>query len=360
MHHPESIPIRILLIEDNPNDARLLQALLAGAEGAAFHLECADRLAAGLARLTAGEHDVVLLDLSLPDSQGFEAFTAVHRQAPDVPIVILSGSEDEALALKTVQAGAQDYLVKGQYSERELGLLTSIGQQIAVAIQNARLFEEEKRRTTQLGLINEVGKKTASILDLDKLMPEVTRSIQERFNYYNVALFLLDEECREVVMQAVAGGFEHTAPGEYRQSVDEGIIGFVARTGKSWLTSDVSQDPYYVKGFLAEVLTKSELCIPVKLGDKIIGALDVQSIHLNDFDQSDVTAMEAVAVSGSIFSCSRIARYSSSFSRRRFPSSSWSRCCTTARNSCWTRLRTPRPTRPRKPSSSRHLLPCSQ
>jgi len=120
MHHPEPTPVRILLIEDNPDDAWLLQALLAGARGASFHLECADRLAAGLARLAAGEHDVVLLDLSLPDSQGFEAFVAVQRQAPDVPIVILSGLEDEALALKTVQAGAQDYLVKEQTDGRLL------------------------------------------------------------------------------------------------------------------------------------------------------------------------------------------------------------------------------------------------
>jgi PAS domain S-box-containing protein len=203
---------------------------------------------------------------------------------------VLLQAREEVLGLMIVASR-----VPRRFSGAELRLLTSIGQQIAIAIQNARLFEEEKRGIAQLALINEVGEKAASILDLDRLMPEVTRSIQERFNYYNVALFLLDEERREVVMQAVAGGFEHMTPGEYRQSIDEGIIGFVARTGKSWLASDVSQDRYYVKGFLEEVLTKSELCIPVKLGDKVIGALDVQSTHVNDFDQSDVTAMEAVA-----------------------------------------------------------------
>ncbi|MEA3459171.1 MAG: GAF domain-containing protein, partial [Chloroflexota bacterium] len=182
-----------------------------------------------------------------------------------------------------------------QFTTQDVQLLTAIGNQISVAIENARLFEEERRRATQLALISEVGEKAASILDLDGLMQEVPRSIQEKFNYYNVALFLLDEERREVVMQAVVGGFEHIAPGQYRQSLDEGIIGFVARTGKSWLANDVSKDPHYVKGFLEEVLTKSELCIPIKLGDKVIGALDVQSIHLNDFNQAEVMAMEAVA-----------------------------------------------------------------
>ncbi|MGA9349936.1 MAG: PAS domain S-box protein [Anaerolineae bacterium] len=179
--------------------------------------------------------------------------------------------------------------------DRARRLLLALGDLAAVAIRRAQLFEQEKRRATQLTLINEVGDKATAILDLDRLMQEVTRSIQESFNYYNVALFLLDEERREVVMRSVAGGFEHIFPGEYRQSFDEGIIGFVARTGNSWLANDVSEDPHYVKGFPEEVLTKSELCIPIKLGDEVIGALDVQSIRLNDFDQADVAAMEAVA-----------------------------------------------------------------
>jgi len=183
----------------------------------------------------------------------------------------------------------------GFYTQEHARLAEAFATQATVAIENARLFEEEKRRATQLALINEVGEKAASILDLDRLMQEVTRSIRESFNYYNVALLLLDEERGEVVLQAVAGGFEHIVPGDYRQSLDEGITGLVAKTGKSRLVSDVSKDSYYVKGFLEEVLTKSELCVPIKLGDRVIGALDVQSIHLNDFDQSDVMAMEAVA-----------------------------------------------------------------
>ncbi len=181
------------------------------------------------------------------------------------------------------------------YGEEEQLLLSTIADQVAITIENARLFEEEKKRATQLALINEVGDKAASILDLDRLMQEVTRSIQESFNYYNVILGLVDEECRQVVVQAIAGGYEHLAPGEYRQSIDEGIMGFVVRTGQSWLAGDVSKDPYYIKGFLGEVLTRSELGVPIKLGDQVIGLLDLQSIFLNDFDQADVVAMEAVA-----------------------------------------------------------------
>jgi len=109
-------PIRALLIEDNPGDARLIREMLrdAGGASAAVELALVDRLAPGLEQLAGQVTDVVLLDLTLPDSQGFETFTTVHTRAPDVAIVVLSGLNDETLAVRAVQEGAQDYLVKGQ------------------------------------------------------------------------------------------------------------------------------------------------------------------------------------------------------------------------------------------------------
>jgi signal transduction histidine kinase len=108
--------IRALLIEDNPGDATLIGEMLRDAGGglAAVDLHCVDRLARGLAHLAAEETDVVLLDLSLPDSQGLDTFAAVHAAAPTIPTVVLSGLDDEGLAFRAVQEGAQDYLVKGQ------------------------------------------------------------------------------------------------------------------------------------------------------------------------------------------------------------------------------------------------------
>ncbi|MGQ9627821.1 MAG: PAS domain-containing protein [Anaerolineae bacterium] len=106
--------IKVLLVEDNLGDARLLQEMLAEVRGFSFDLKCADRLSLGLEQLAEGGIDLLLLDLSLPDSRGLEAFARVKAQAPKVPIIVLSGLDDEALAVKAVQEGAQDYLVKGQ------------------------------------------------------------------------------------------------------------------------------------------------------------------------------------------------------------------------------------------------------
>ncbi len=107
-------PINVLLIEDNPGDARLIQEMLAEKGDARLKLERVNQLGAGLARLVANDIRLVLLDLGLPDSQGFDTFAKIYTQAPRVPIVVLSGLADEDLAIKTVQEGAQDYLVKGQ------------------------------------------------------------------------------------------------------------------------------------------------------------------------------------------------------------------------------------------------------
>jgi sigma-B regulation protein RsbU (phosphoserine phosphatase) len=107
-------PLRALLIEDNPGDARLIHVMLAEAGSGQFQLERTDRLASGLARLANGGIGLVLLDLSLPDSRGLDTFLKVHAQAPHTPIIVLSGLNDELMAVKAVHEGAQDYLVKGQ------------------------------------------------------------------------------------------------------------------------------------------------------------------------------------------------------------------------------------------------------
>ena len=108
-------PIKILLIEDSSFDARLLQILLSEHATTHFQWTCAERLADGLKRLRAEAFDVVLSDLTLPDSHGLDTFQWLRSQAPDVPIIVLSGTDDENLAIRAVREGAQDYLVKGKF-----------------------------------------------------------------------------------------------------------------------------------------------------------------------------------------------------------------------------------------------------
>ncbi len=110
---------QVLLIEDNPGDVRLIREMLSEGEDALFELDCVGRLSQGLEYLSTRSTGVVLLDLSLPDSCGFDTFLKVYAHSPKVPIIVLTGHDDRTVALSAVKTGAQDYLVKGKL-DREL------------------------------------------------------------------------------------------------------------------------------------------------------------------------------------------------------------------------------------------------
>jgi diguanylate cyclase (GGDEF)-like protein len=137
-------PIRILLIEDNPGDAILLRETLRDVGGAdQFALTHVMRLDEGLEQLASAPFDVVLLDLSLPDGHGLETLSRTHSHASGTPIVVLTGLNDETLAVRAVQEGAQDYLVKGEVDSNLLA------RSLRYAIERQRMIAQLKRAREQ-------------------------------------------------------------------------------------------------------------------------------------------------------------------------------------------------------------------
>jgi diguanylate cyclase (GGDEF)-like protein/PAS domain S-box-containing protein len=112
---------RILLIEDNPGDVLLIQTMLSEAHERRFEVKSAQRLSEGLAQVERNGIGVILLDLGLPDSTGLQTLAAVQARAPEIPVLVLTGDDDEGLALSAVKAGAQDYLLKGRVDGAQLG-----------------------------------------------------------------------------------------------------------------------------------------------------------------------------------------------------------------------------------------------
>ena len=134
--------LNVLLVEDNKGDAVLLQDMLMGVSGMdRFSLSWADRLGKALDRLKKMPFDAVLLDLTLPDSRGLATLDTMHQAAPSVPIIVVTGAEDEALAIQAIRQGAQEYLVKGTLSPR------GIARTIRYAIDRRRV--EENLREAQ-------------------------------------------------------------------------------------------------------------------------------------------------------------------------------------------------------------------
>ena len=140
---------RILLAEDSPSDADLLQEKLDQSNLGRVKFTWVVRLEDALARLRQAEFDVLLLDLSLPDSTGAASYLRVRQAAPNLPIVVLTGAEDEALGLDAVRHGVQDYLAKGRADGRQ------IARSIRYAIERQRADEQIRRQLEELQSTNE-------------------------------------------------------------------------------------------------------------------------------------------------------------------------------------------------------------
>ena len=147
----------VLLIEDNPGDAELVKDMLASSGDAVFQVYWANALLPGLDRLGRGNIDLVLLDVSLPDSHGLDGLNAIRILSPSIPVVLLTGWDSESMALKAVQGGAQDYLVKGKLE----GPVLARTLQRAIVRQRARLAESppdsRQDSATMVGLLGAKG-----------------------------------------------------------------------------------------------------------------------------------------------------------------------------------------------------------
>ena len=178
--------INALLIEDNPDDALLMAAALEDSLGASIHVEWVERLAAGMERLSNGEHwDVVLLDLSLPDAHGLETFTRLYSAHPDVAIVVLTGLDDEALSSAALREGAQDYIVKGQTDEDMLI------RSIRYAVQRKRGEEAIRRSEARYRTLFEQSK-DAIFVAQDGQVIDANQAASDLFGYTHEEVIGLD------------------------------------------------------------------------------------------------------------------------------------------------------------------------
>jgi DNA-binding NarL/FixJ family response regulator len=167
--------INVLIVEDEPGQALLIEISLGNNGQTGFRCEHADTLAAGWERLAAGGIDVVLLDLTLPDSTGFATLAKTHEKFSKVPLVVLTGLDDDALGLQLVQAGAQDYLPKGQVTPPLLA------RTLRYAIERKHTLVERER------LLAELQAALAEVKTLSGLIPMCAncKKIRDDTGYWN-------------------------------------------------------------------------------------------------------------------------------------------------------------------------------
>jgi len=183
------------------------------------------------------------------------------------------------------------------YRAEDVQLVMAFANQAAVVIENARLLEAERQRAGQLRLIESLSQHVLSILDPEPLLDYAAEAIQKHFGFYNVDIFVTNATDEYIHFQASS---HHRLAAQWREQglrfrIDqEGIIGHVAATGQPYVANNVDQDPYFLPDRELSAV-QSELTVPIKVGERILGVLDLNSDELNAFDRDDLRLAQSLA-----------------------------------------------------------------
>jgi serine phosphatase RsbU (regulator of sigma subunit)/putative methionine-R-sulfoxide reductase with GAF domain len=217
----------------------------------------------------------------LPTRPSYQS-EAPPRSGLFVPLL----AADQAIGLIAVQSDRPN-----AYSEDDLRRLSILANQVAVAIQNARLYRQAQARAAGLELVAQVGRQIAALLHRDELFAQVVHLVQSTFGYYGVSLFTSEPD-GSLVLQA------HTSPeapcGGPGLQLGQGIIGTAAQLGEPVRADDVSADPRFIYD-AALPHTRSEVAVPLKIEDRVLGVLDVQSDRVAGFSDEDVAILRTLA-----------------------------------------------------------------
>lgn len=179
------------------------------------------------------------------------------------------------------------------FTEEDAAGIQIIADQLAVAIEHARLFETEQRRAARISAINRIGRLITSSLSLDEIIQTAVEAINEHLRYHNVALLLVDpDDAETLVLRAYSGVYTNVISGEYRQSVNDGIIGVAAQTRQVVLVTDVYNDPRYIP-IPGTPPIYAELAVPIVVGERLFGVLNVESVQ--PIVKEDAAGFEIIA-----------------------------------------------------------------
>jgi len=175
------------------------------------------------------------------------------------------------------------------YEQRDVEVLATAAGQVAVAIENARMFALEKRRARYLSFLNNVSQTAISSQNAEQMLDEIVAQIQKNFNYDHIGIGILDYGTKEIEIKAEAGTTAH-AKGK-RVALGVGVLGRVARTGETSLVQDTTAT--HLAGILPE--SRSALCIPISYAETLMGVLNIESRRENAFTEDDTLLLRTLA-----------------------------------------------------------------
>src|SRR6266702_5450312 len=225
-------------------------------------------------------HSVRVSDVS-KDPRYINAIDSVRSELA-VPLMI----QGKCIGVLDIQSNRPDYFTPDQQS-----ILTLLASRLAVAIENARLFERVRSQAGTLLLLNEVSREMSSILDVEELLRRAAEQVKRVIDYQILSILLYDEE-QKIFRHRLDVKHGQRVQGKMRVAASEGIVGAAATLREPVLAPDVSVDPRYL---MVNPETRSELAIPMLHKGKIIGVLDLESAQLNAFNEEHVQTLSILA-----------------------------------------------------------------
>jgi signal transduction histidine kinase/DNA-binding response OmpR family regulator len=307
-------PIRILLIEDNPGDALLLEATLGVAYPGWYVVTRAASMAEAKARAADGVFDVILVDLTLPDSEGLATLDVLRHSAPAAPIIALTGVTDEVVAMEAVRRGAQDYLIKGR-SDAALvarSIHYAIDRQLVeeqLRLARASLEQKVRERTEELRKVNQtlrmISECNAALVhnsDEFELVHEICRIIVDVGGYRLAWVGYPQDDSRKSVWPVAIVGEGKSYLDDIQISWadtphGQGPTGTAIRTGQPIVSGDFSADPRMVPWRIAAQKhdLHASISLPLSSGGKVFGALMLYANQPLFFDKDQVALLRELA-----------------------------------------------------------------
>ena len=180
-----------------------------------------------------------------------------------------------------------------RFTPEDVETLGSLARHAAIAVHNAQQFEREKRRTARVTTVSYIGKLITEKLSLADLLQTAARAVNEHLSYTSTGIFLVDTDAPDrLVLKARSGHATGVAVGEYAQRLGQGVVGSAAEERKAIFVPDVHQDPRYIT-FPGSERLRSELAVPIVVGERLLGVLNVESEHKMDHD--DIVGFGIVA-----------------------------------------------------------------
>jgi signal transduction histidine kinase/DNA-binding response OmpR family regulator len=279
--------MRVLLVEDNDDDALLIGESLSATT---VDLARAERLSTALARLNPEKFDAVLLDLSLPDAWGLDTIRRLRAHAAAVPIVVLTGLNDEEVAMKAVEEGAQDYLIKGQADGHLLA------RSLRYAIQRHRAEENLKERNRELLILQKISETILGSLGIEAVLEKILEETMasDSFDLGNIRLLDRGGEMLQVV---ASRGYRHPDSALGHRALARTTESRQSKFGERLFREPcVEEQLQQCAGYrtLKKEGVQSFVIVPVRAGGEVMGTLQLASRTPRQFKPEEVNLLQTI------------------------------------------------------------------